>query len=108
MEAVLEQEGFAVKAFFNPSEAWDAFQKEEPKPSVLITDFVMQPFNGLELLARCRHLSPGIRSVVVSGNVGADALMRHDEKPDAFVAKPFLPDRLVAEVNTVLERQDAA
>jgi DNA-binding NtrC family response regulator len=104
MEAILQHEGFVVKAFFCPKQAWDAFQAEQHKPELLITDFVMQPFNGLDLLARCRSIHPEVRSVVVSGNVGAETLERHPEKPDAFLAKPFMPDKLVSQVSFVLRR----
>lgn len=107
IEAILQQEGFAVKTFFDPVAALEAFRQEQAKPAVLVTDFVMQPFNGLELLGRCRALCPELRSIVVSGNVGAETLLRHEEKPDAFLAKPFLPDKLVSEVLALLSVQRA-
>lgn len=107
MEAILSLEGFEVKMFTNPGAALRAFESEDIKPHILITDFVMQPFDGMELISRCRALNPALRTIVVSGNASADVFENHPFRPDAFIEKPFLPGRLLDELALLLEKGQA-
>jgi DNA-binding response OmpR family regulator len=104
MEAILQLDGHAVKMFTDPAAAFEAFQAEFSKPALLVTDFVMQPFDGLELIERCRNKHPSLRSLMVSANVGADILETSHGRPDIFLPKPFLPRVLINEVNSLLAR----
>lgn len=103
MEAILQCAGYDVQSFVDPVRALEAFNNAQEKPALLITDYVMQPFNGLELINRCRTAHPAIRTIVVSGNVGAGLLAADGSGPDAFLAKPFLPSMFIEEVNSVLQ-----
>jgi CheY-like chemotaxis protein len=102
LEAILSNEGFTVKTFCDPSLALRSFCNEPCKPSVLVTDYAMQPINGIELLERCRAVHPGVRSVVVSGNAGPEVMRASAVPPDAFLAKPFLPQKLLEHVNALV------
>lgn len=103
IEAVLQREGFAVKRFCDPSAALEAFLQEPDQPALLVTDFVMAPMNGLELIERLRAAHPPLRSLVVSGNVAEECLAEAPVRPDGFLAKPFLPRKLVEKVKSILE-----
>lgn len=107
MEAILRMEGYEVKMFSRPDAALESFAREEEKPALLITDYVMQPMNGLELIGRCRGIHPGIRTIVVSGNTGSDILGADGQRPDAFVRKPFLPTVLAREVRSLVSQVSA-
>ncbi|MDX1953079.1 MAG: response regulator [Verrucomicrobiota bacterium] len=102
VEVILGMEGFKCRYFENPKDAYEAFLTAEERPDLLLTDYVMHPLNGMELLARCKDLEPGLRSVLYSGNVGTEILRQHTLQPDAFIAKPFLPKDLVRLVKKVL------
>jgi CheY-like chemotaxis protein len=102
LEAILLNEGFTVKTFCDPSLALRSFCSEPSKPLVLVTDYAMQPINGIELLERCRAVHPSVRSVVVSGNAGPEVMRTALVPPDAFLAKPFLPQKLVEHVNALV------
>ncbi len=102
IEAILKLEGFEVKMFTNPNAALRAFEGEPVKPGLLITDYAMQPFDGMELIMRCRGIHPELRTIVVSGNTSADVFNDFDHRPDAFIVKPFLPGRLLDEISTVM------
>jgi DNA-binding NtrC family response regulator len=103
VEAILRKAGHEVKRFSDPAAALEALKVEPCKPALLVTDYAMQPFNGLELIARCRENHPALRSLLVSGNARDDIPQLEHSKPDAFLNKPFLPKRLLQEVGALLE-----
>jgi two-component system response regulator MtrA len=98
VSVVLAMEGFETRVFTSPVDAWEAFLSASEKPSVLITDYWMYPYDGLELIARCREAHPELRTVLYSGNVGSEAIQKMAMKPDAFLSKPFLPRELIQTV----------
>jgi DNA-binding NtrC family response regulator len=102
VEAILLMEGFRVRLFDDPALALTHFQSEAEKPDLLVTDFVMRPYNGMELIQKCRALTPKLRSILYSGNAPAQITDLYAVKPNAFIAKPFLPRNLVRLVESVL------
>lgn len=102
MEAILAMEGFRVRLFDDPSVALAAFESDLEKPDLLVTDFVMRPYNGMELIRKFRATSPKLRAILCIGNAPAQITDLYAMKPNAFIAKPFLPQALVALVESVL------
>jgi DNA-binding NtrC family response regulator len=102
VEAILLLEGFRVSLFRDPLQAWTAFCESEEKPDVIVTDYVMKPLNGMELIQKCRSIHKTIRSILYSGNAPAQIVDLYAIKPSAFLPKPFLPDTLVRLVESVL------
>lgn len=105
VQLALESDGFEVKAFSDPSAALDAFSHATPKPDVLLTDYVMKPLNGMELVQKCRALHPALRTVLFSGNVTGQITDLYAEKPDVFVPKPFQASAIARIVRELLERR---
>ncbi|HYE29824.1 MAG TPA: response regulator [Methylomirabilota bacterium] len=103
VSVILNLEGYRHRFFLNPKHALEAIERGEERPDLLLTDFVMPPFNGLELIERARHVLPGLRTILYSGNVGQDIINQCNVKPDAFLAKPFLPKALLELVAKTLE-----
>ncbi len=104
VEVILGLGGFSTRFFEDPQRALIALQEEETKPDLLLTDYTMNPINGLELIAEAKALMPHLKTVLYSGNVGGDVVEYAEFKPDGFLAKPFLPKNLVSTVNKVLGR----
>ena len=100
---IFEMEGFKVQAFSDPLTAWNTFSESSRKPDVLVTDYVMQPLTGMELMQKCRALQPGLLTVLFSGNVTSKITELYAQKPNAFVAKPFQPSVLVQVVKELLQ-----
>ena len=69
---------------------------------MLLTDYVMKPLNGMELMQKCRAVEPKLRTVLFSGNVSEKITDLYSQKPDAFVPKPFQPPALVGIVRQLL------
>jgi DNA-binding NtrC family response regulator len=104
VEVILNLEGYRPRFFQNPVEALEAFTEADPKPNLLLTDFVMSPMNGMELIERCRQLCPELKCILYSGNVGQEITQFYSSKPDGFLSKPFLPKALTGIVQTVLSK----
>lgn len=102
VEIVLGIEGFKTRLFTCPLDALDAFETAEIKPELLITDYVMKPMSGTDLIERCRNLVPGLRTILYSGSLGEDEVKVRQGGVDALLSKPFLPKELIRTVKTVL------
>ena len=102
VEAILNLEGYETKVFSNPEQALQAFCEEPRKPELLISDFVMTPMNGMELIGRCKEVMPALKTLLYSGNVGEEITSQYVIKPEAFMSKPFLPRTLIGLVQSVL------
>lgn len=100
--SILDLEGYRSRVFVDPQKALAAFVEANPRPKLLMTDYVMGPMNGMELIHRCRSLAPELKTILYSGNVTEDITDIYVFKPDAFVEKPFLPATLLGVVERVL------
>ena len=71
---------------------------------LLLTDVVMPEMSGRELANRLAGLHPDMRVMFMSGYTDDRAVQRGLLGPhDAFLAKPFTPDRLRTKVREVLD-----
>ena len=95
VETILQTRDFKTRGFENPREALAAFMDEKVKPPVLITDFVMDELNGMELIQMCKETTPGLRTILYSGNAGQECMRGYPVEPDHFLAKPFSPTKLL-------------
>ena len=101
---VLEMDGYQTTLFRNPAEALKAFITANPRPALLLTDFVMDGLNGMELIEHCKRAQPALKTILYSGNLGAEITQRYPVKPDYFIRKPFRPQNLLDTVRLVLAR----
>ena len=104
VEAVLTLEGYRITFFQDPTVALQEFLKADPKPQLLLADFVMRPMTGMELIERCKQAQPALKTILYSGNVGEEIMESHSVRPDAFLNKPFLPRKLIDLVKSVLAK----
>jgi DNA-binding NtrC family response regulator len=102
VQIVLKMGGYEPCVFQNPNAALRALMHSETKPVLLLTDYVMSPINGMELIDRCKKHQPELRTILYSGNAGDDMLQQYTTRPDAFLRKPFLPRVLLGLVNATL------
>jgi CheY-like chemotaxis protein len=99
---VLDNEGYDVHSFTNPEEALEEFNTTSRRPEMVLTDYCMQPMNGLELIHRCRESAPELKTIVISGMVDERAISSMPEKTNAFISKPFKVTSLVETLETTL------
>ena len=101
---VLSLEGYKTRVFTSPEDALDALATAAEKPELLITDFAMNPVNGVELIARFKQIVPALRTILYSGSVSDEEAPNFRHAANAFLNKPFLPRELIQTVRSVVPK----
>jgi two-component system, OmpR family, response regulator MprA len=105
---LLELDGYTVVAFPDGQEAFDWLSDEaspSPSPDLLVLDVMMPFLDGLTLCRRLRAkgtLTPIL--MVTARTETLDRVSGLDAGADAYIAKPFEPDELLANVRALLRR----
>lgn len=107
VEAILQTDGHQVLTFTDPLVALDVAKKTPLPPTVLLTDFSMEPMDGLELIADMKRFLPRLRTILFSGRVQSDVIKSASEKPDLFLSKPFIAKDFLREIRKALESASA-
>jgi two-component system cell cycle sensor histidine kinase/response regulator CckA len=102
-EYILEMEGLRFQKFEEPKKALAAFQAANPKPDLIITDYVMLGMDGLQLVGECKRAKPDVKSILVSGTVQEEVVHRSPVKVDRFLRKPYLAQEFVEAIHGVLQ-----
>jgi DNA-binding NtrC family response regulator len=102
VQEILQREGFDAVYFSNPLNALEELANSSRKPDMLLTDYVMQPINGIELMLKCRALQPGLKTLLFSGNVNGRITDQYNQRPNVFLEKPFQPKNLMQAVRNLL------
>ena len=105
-EVSLKAEGYRLKKFTNPTAALKAFRRSRSKPELLITDYAMGRMNGLDLIEQCKASHAGLKTILLSGTMGAEIILDAPVKVDRFLGKPYQPSNLAELVRKLLGRQD--
>ena len=99
---ILAPLGFRIRTFRDPDTAVRAFSLASPRPVLIVTDYAMHTMNGLDLISACRRVHPGQKIILVSGTVDETIFRDSVEKPDRFLAKPYVGKQLLDLVHAVL------
>lgn len=99
---ILQPLGFRISTFRDPDTAVRAFSLASPRPVLIVTDYAMHTMNGLDLISACRRVQPRQKIILVSGTVDETIFRDSVEKPDRFLAKPYVGKQLVDLVRAVL------
>ena len=102
VELYLKNEGFAVRKFYNATDALDCVRTEELDLAIL--DVMLPDMDGFTLCARIReeHFWPIIMLTARVEDI--DKIMGLTIGADDYITKPFNPLELVARVKTQLRR----
>jgi two-component system, chemotaxis family, chemotaxis protein CheY len=98
---ILRSEGYSVSEAVNGRDAVERFS--EVRPDAVILDITMPEMDGLAAMREILKSDSGARVIIVSAQLSADvcegamALGAAD-----FIAKPFLPQRLLDSVRSCI------
>lgn len=97
----LEEEGYAVEAFGNATDALERL--DEFRPGVILLDILLPGLSGLTALEQLRATNPEVGVIMVTG-IGDDAIARQTLAQGAFdyIAKPIDLDYLKRSLETFL------
>ena len=98
---MLDMEEMPSRVFRDPRAAFESFAAAQPRPNLLVTDFLMSPFNGMELIQRCKQLQPELRTILISGNIDAGTVEQFPVRPNLFIRKPFQAQVLIDAVRSL-------
>jgi two-component system cell cycle sensor histidine kinase/response regulator CckA len=98
---MLKKLGYDVQTAARGSEAIALYQKNPQLYQFVLLDLTMPEMNGIEVIRALRELNPNAKVVLMSGYSEQEMLTRaHEERPSAFLSKPF---RLV-ELRAAIEK----
>jgi CheY-like chemotaxis protein len=104
-QAILRRAGYSAIVALNPQRALDQLQRNEfpTQIDLVITDHIMPGMNGSEFVRRLRETHPELPVLVISGLEEAEA--DYADLNVRFGVKPFLPERLLATVQELVQPQ---
>ncbi len=102
--SVLERQGFRAEVAADGVEALERI-RQGLQPALVLLDQTMPRLSGRQTLALLRELAPGVAVVLTSGYEPGSGPEDGTKGPqaDAFLPKPYAPERLGAFVREVLD-----
>ena len=100
VRTMLSKSGYVVLTANDGAEALEICAAFTHEIHLFLTDIVMPRVDGLTAAAAVRKLRPEIRIVVMSGQT--TQTIRTENRPDAFLRKPFIPPTLLRCIRKVL------
>lgn len=74
----------------------------ELKPDIMLLDILMSPVDGLEVLKKLRLIT-NVPVIAFTARSDAAELAR-ENGADGFIAKPFLPEKLINKIQETLKQ----
>jgi len=101
---LLEEYGYTVLEAIDGEDAVSRFKEHQDAVDLLLLDLIMPKKNGKEAYDDIRKLKPGIKAIFSSG-YEADIIQKRGKlvKGLNFLAKPVIPEELLAKIRKVLE-----
>jgi two-component system, cell cycle sensor histidine kinase and response regulator CckA len=95
--------GFTTLGAKNGVEAIDVFRRHRDVIRLVVCDLTMPHMDGWQTLSALRGLSPALPVILTSGYDQAHVMAGdHDDKPEAFLEKPYPFDALRAAIRRAL------
>ena len=91
IEFTLKKEGYEVENAGTIREAWELFQKQEPK--LMICDVNLPDGSSLDLIRRIRKTSLVHVICLTAMDTEIDQVMGYEAGADDYITKPFSPRR---------------
>lgn len=105
-ENMLTRLGFTVLTAPDGIMGVEMFRRHRDAIRVVLCDLTMPRMDGWETLAALRALTPGIPAILASGYDEAQVMAEaHEERPQAFLQKPFKKQELQRALATALKSQ---
>lgn len=103
IQSLLEAHHYATLVASNGHEAIALYQNHQAQLDLVILDITMPEMSGIELIQKLRELDATARIIAISG-LPANRQPALSAGANAFLAKPYHLDTLMAEVDGLLSR----
>jgi len=107
VQTILVNNGYQADVFQDGGEAWQAFQQDPKKWSLIITDQTMPIMTGEELAVKAMELSPDLPVILCTGyseSISVDKA--HALGIKAYLHKPISINELLASVHRVIVQKN--
>ena len=85
-------------------EALDILKKEKLKIDLVLCDYNMEEWNGIETIKKLRKISPHTRFILMSGSEpDVLPLLASKVNADAWLSKPFSEEALLGKIETIFK-----
>ncbi|HEY9187419.1 MAG TPA: ATP-binding protein [Ignavibacteria bacterium] len=103
---VLTNFGYNVILAKDGEEALKIYESRMSEISLVITDYSMPRFNGIEIVNKIHNINPLQKIIIISGYiVEGSGLGKIKHGINAFIQKPYQPEFLAKKVREVLDSQ---
>lgn len=104
MVTILENEGYMLDV---AKSGYEAELKLKNKIfNLVILDIRLPDTNGIDLLAKINQSAPRMKKIVLTGYPDADTAIKSvNENADAYLVKPFEPEKLLEIISENLKQQ---
>ena len=104
----LERAGYRTRVAVDGAQALELVARQ--RPDLIVLDLMLPGIDGLEVMRRLRDLGPDHIAIIMLSAKGeeSDRVVGLRLGADDYMVKPFSPAELVARVDAVLRRVDAA
>lgn len=104
LEILLQSKGYEVQTAANGREALAVLQAKTF--DLVITDIRMQPINGLEVLKKCKAISPRTTVIMISAYASTEmAVEAMNEGAYDYFPKPFNNDEILSVISQALSHR---
>ena len=105
VRTILERWGFQVVSAATGEEALSFYREHASEIDLVLLDYTMPGWNGLQVLGKLQEVDPDVRVIFSSGNtLQSEPSQLLAAGAEAFVAKPYRPEELVARIREVLDK----
>lgn len=109
VRTILERWGFQVVTAETGEQAVAFYREHASAIDLVLLDYTMPGWNGLQVLRKMQELDPEVRVIFSSGHtLQSEPNQLLAAGAEAFVAKPYRPEELVARIRQVLDRKACA
>lgn len=99
----LENMGYQAVKAYSGLQALDLLAHEEQTIHLVITDYLMQGMDGLELMKVLRRTNPTLPILIMTAYADKSLLIEAlKHRCDGFIEKPFRLDQLTAEIERIM------
>ena len=109
LTSLLERKGYTVLAAADGLTAVDLFNNRPNEIHLVLMDVGLPHMSGWESLKSMRRIDPTVKVILASGYLESDVQERSlQEGADAFLAKPYVPEKVHSMVRRVLDKPKSA
>ncbi len=104
MVSILESEGYILEVARSGREAEEKIKNNIY--NLVLLDIMLPDTNGIELLSKINEYSPRMKKIMLTGFPDTDSAIKSvNSKADAYLVKPFDPEKLLEIIAENLEQQ---